>query len=152
MTLPVRRSARLVLLDSEDRLLLFRYHDEHKPPFWSTAGGELKEGESYEMAAARELKEETGFTAPIGQLLRERDDVYPTARSTPARWLERYFLVRCDGTPSREGWSEEERETIQNWKWWSLNEMRTTDETFLPSFLPDLLHDTIELRAEAESS
>src|SRR5688500_15569708 len=59
--LDLRRSARLIILDPRGRLLLFRYHDEHKPPFWSTAGGELQDGEDYRAAVQRELLEETGF-------------------------------------------------------------------------------------------
>ncbi len=42
----VRRSSRLVIADADGRLLLFFYKDEHQPPFWATAGGELKPGES----------------------------------------------------------------------------------------------------------
>ena len=48
----VRRCSRLVIADADGRLLLF-YKDEHQPPFWATAGGELKPGESYTDAAAR---------------------------------------------------------------------------------------------------
>lgn len=149
--LKVRRSARLVLLDPAGRLLLFRYHDEHKPPFWSTVGGELKPGEDYQMAASRELEEETGFDIPIGRLLREREDVYAVARSTPAKWLEKYFLVECDHpcAPSRRGWTDEERATIENWKWWSLKEMRSGDTTFLPDWLPELLEDTLQQVTES---
>src|SRR5690606_32197803 len=91
----VRKSSRLFIVDSEGRLLLFLYQDEHQAPFWATAGGELKSGESYTDAAARELYEETGLTLKIGNLLKERDEVYAVARSTPARWLEKYYLVKC---------------------------------------------------------
>jgi len=136
-----RCSARLIILDQEGRLLLFRYQDEHKPAFWSTAGGELQAEEEYRDAARRELQEETGFKFEIGPLLHEREDIYAVARSQPARWVEHYFLVECDraGVPSRANWTDEERTTIQDWKWWTLAEMREQPKSFLPECLPELL-------------
>ena len=140
--LPIRRSARLVILDPGGHLFLFRYHDEHRDPFWATAGGELKAREDYYTAAARELHEETGFEAPIGPLVRECDAVFAVARSQPARWLERYYLVPCasQAAPSRIGWTEEERATITSWRWWSYEEMLQENTLlFRPAWLPELL-------------
>ena len=138
--LELRRSARLIILDQDGRLLLFRYQDEHKPAFWSTAGGELQAGEGYRDAARRELHEETGFRFEVGPLLHEREDIYAVARSQPAQWVERYFIVECDpDAPSRANWTDEERTTIQDWKWWSLAAMRDEPESFLPKCLPELL-------------
>ncbi len=143
--LPVRRSSRLLILDPEGRLLLFRYHDGRQPPFWATLGGELKPGEGYRDAAARELREEAGFDAEIGPILRRRDDVFAVARSEPARWLEIYFLVRCasSASPSPAGWTAEEHATIRTWRWWSLSEMTQTSEPFKPEWLSDLLATTL---------
>lgn len=129
------------------RLLLFRYHDGHGDPFWATAGGELKVDEDYRRAAARELREETGFHATIGPLLRERDAVYAITRAEPARWLEQYFLVQCASAapPDRTGWTDEERSTILNWRWWNLQEMRQEEvPAFRPIWLPDLLQETLD--------
>lgn len=151
--LPGRRSSRLVILDPQDRLLLFRYHDEHSNPFWGTVGGELKPGEDYLAAARRELHEETGFSDAIGPVLRQRDEVYAVARSKPARWLERYFLVRCESTDAveRNGWTEEERATIRAWKWWQLSEMLAEDPTsFKPEWLIELLRSVVGSRATRE--
>lgn len=142
-----RRSARLMVVDPQGRLLLFRYHDEHQAPFWATVGGEVLEGEDYPSTAIRELKEETGLTCPIGPLLRERDDIYAVARSTHARWLERYFLVRCPPTEdiSNTHWSDEEYSTIQAWHWWTLEEMREADPAlFKPNWLTELLDDILQ--------
>lgn len=93
-----RKSSRLMIIDENGRLLLFLYKDEHQAPFWATVGGELKPSESYVEAAKRELYEETGLIQDVDEMLRERDDVYAVARSVPARWLEKYFLVKWPAT------------------------------------------------------
>ncbi len=140
--LPLRRSARLVIVSRDGQMLLFRYADEHQKPFWATAGGELIGGETYREAAARELAEETGFEAVVGPMLREREAVYAVARSQPARWLEQYFLVEVatEAAPAKDGWTDEERHTIVDWRWWKLGAMQQAPpHAFKPAWLPDLL-------------
>jgi len=54
----VRRAGRVIVLDPEDRVLLFRYDDG--PPngrHWCTPGGGLNDGEDYAAGARRELAE-----------------------------------------------------------------------------------------------
>lgn len=42
-------------------------------------------------------------------------------------------------------WTEEEKSTIQKWKWWSLEEMREAgSDSFKPEWLPELLNEIIE--------
>src|SRR5207244_2496310 len=66
--LQLRRAGRVIVLDPEDRVLLFRY-DEAPPNgrHWCTPGGGLDDEEDYPAGARRELTEETGWTdVPIG--------------------------------------------------------------------------------------
>ncbi len=60
-----RTSARVVLLDETDRVLLMRGNDPKTPgsSFWFTVGGSVEPGESLRNAAVRELREETGLRA-----------------------------------------------------------------------------------------
>jgi 8-oxo-dGTP pyrophosphatase MutT (NUDIX family) len=65
----IRPSARVVLLDDADRLLMLRIHDPSATrgpnpitaDFWLLVGGGVQPGETYEQAAYREVIEETGM-------------------------------------------------------------------------------------------
>ena len=152
--IPVRQSARLMLVDTVGRLLLFRYDDGRQPPFWATIGGRVMPGETYEAAAARELAEETGYTDAIGPLIRTRDEVFATADVATSRWLEHYFEVRTSGGPIRtSGWTDEERATIRESRWWTVDELRATTERMLPAWLADELEQLlIRSNASCESA
>ena len=60
-----RPSSRLLVLDPQDRLLLFKFEHKNGPlaaqSFWATPGGGLHREEDHAQAARRELLEETGF-------------------------------------------------------------------------------------------
>jgi 8-oxo-dGTP pyrophosphatase MutT (NUDIX family) len=66
----IREAAKLVVLDPDDRVLLFRYPHSNASgaPFWMVPGGRVHPGEPHEDAAARELREEAGIDADIGPL------------------------------------------------------------------------------------
>ncbi|SFZ72370.1 NUDIX hydrolase [Chitinimonas taiwanensis] len=137
-----RYSARLIIVDGAGRLLLFLYQDEHQAPFWATPGGELKPGEDYAAAAARELYEETGLRLPIGPMLKQREADYAVARSVTARWQEQYYLVACPAptTIFAADWTEEEQHTIQRWQWWDIEQLQQAPPgLFKPEWLPELL-------------
>ena len=71
--LPVieRSAVRLVVLDAEGRLLLFRTRDLCNPglgTWWELPGGGIEPGETYHDAAVRDLREETGIIAVRSQV------------------------------------------------------------------------------------
>ncbi|MCI5178564.1 MAG: NUDIX domain-containing protein [Candidatus Electrothrix sp. AW3_4] len=136
-----RQCSRLMIINEQKQLLLFQYKDEHHAePFWATAGGELRPGESSLEAAKRELYEETGLDDAIGRMVMKRKEVFAVARSVPALWREQYYLVQCSSqkTVFAAEWTEEEKSTIQQWKWWSLEEMDGKAHCFKPECLPEL--------------
>ncbi|MCU0649490.1 MAG: NUDIX domain-containing protein [Gemmatimonadaceae bacterium] len=138
--LPERHCARLLIIDASDRTLLFRYADGRRPPFWATVGGQVLPGETVEATAARELREETGYRDAIGSLVRRRVEVFQAGDVPLSRWVEHYFVVRtAGGALDTTDWTEEERRTIREWRWWSVAELRARTEQLFPAWLPDEL-------------
>jgi ADP-ribose pyrophosphatase YjhB (NUDIX family) len=140
--LRLRRAARVILLDPEDRVLLMRY-DEGPPNgrHWSTPGGGLNHGEDYPAAALRELAEETGWTdvALIGEVLRRSFDI--DYGGHVVRQAERLYLART-GQPRRTIRGVEAMHAadgIAAWRWWTLAELDAAEEAVWPAGLADLI-------------
>lgn len=138
-----RQSARVVLLNERDEVLLFRHTGRYRT-YWVLPGGGVEEGESWEEAAIREMWEETGISGvPIGPLLWTRRAVH-RAGSVPYIGDERYYLVRC-GMPeiTSENQLESEKTAYTAHVWWSLETLRASPDTFWPAGLADLLEPVI---------
>jgi 8-oxo-dGTP diphosphatase len=61
---PERPTARVLLFDPDNRILLMKGRmpaARDRPGVWFTVGGGVEPGETYAEAAAREIREETGF-------------------------------------------------------------------------------------------
>src|SRR5437868_6108091 len=96
-----RPSARLLILDPQDRLLLFRYVFRDGAlageDYWGTPGGALEDGETFEQAAIRELQEETGIAlACVDPHIAEREFVLRIPSGEDVIAHERYFLIDAD--------------------------------------------------------
>lgn len=134
-----RPSARLVVLDSEGRALLFRYAFPDKV-FWATPGGAVDSGEAFEVAAQRELLEETGFIDPVGREVHQRRVQFVGPEGDMLDAEERYFLVRAERTEldvSR--WEEEESEIIQDHAWMSVDQIEALTEPVFPEGFAELV-------------
>jgi len=138
----VRRAARVILLDPDDRVLLMRYDDG--PPngcHWSTPGGGLNDGEDYPAAALRELEEETGWgdVRLLGEVLRRSFDMEYAGRIVRQR--ERLYLARTDQARRaiRGVEAMHAADGIAAWRWWTLDELDATEEQIWPSDLPDVI-------------
>ncbi|MFC3980031.1 NUDIX domain-containing protein [Streptosporangium jomthongense] len=98
----VRPSARILLVDDRDRVLLFHGPGMGKDSShaWFTPGGGLADGETAPQAAARELFEETGRRA-------SPEDLGPVVATSSGHWVHKdgrlflsqdsFFFLRTGG-------------------------------------------------------
>jgi 8-oxo-dGTP diphosphatase len=135
-----RPSARILLLDPEGRILLFRFEAADRPPFWATPGGALDPGEAFEACARRELREETGLDLDCGEEVARRLAEFVDLEGVPVAADERYFLVRTDRVEiETAGHTELERRVMRDWRWFSRDELAGHDEPFFPEDLSAML-------------
>jgi 8-oxo-dGTP pyrophosphatase MutT (NUDIX family) len=139
-----RRAARVVLVDRADRVLLLRGGDPARPGlrWWFTPGGGLEADETPVQGAARELFEETGLQLPAADLgepvWHQVAEFSFNGRSY--RQNQDFFLVRVDEWKvDTAGFDPEERATIDAHRWWSADEIASSEELIYPAELADLL-------------
>jgi 8-oxo-dGTP pyrophosphatase MutT (NUDIX family) len=138
---PDRKAARLLVIDKDHRLLLFRFTPGDRPPFWATPGGALDPGESYADAARRELAEETGILAEPGESIDSRTSLFTTFDGVEVRAVERYFAIRVEApTIDTSGHTALERSVMREHRWWGAEELAAMPECYYPADLPALLN------------
>ncbi len=135
-----RPAARILLVDGEGRVLLFRFATTDRPPFWCTPGGAVDPGESYAEAARRELREETGIEADPGEEIARRLVEFRTIEGVDVAADERWFRVDVGAVEvDPAGHTELERRVMTQWRWFSPVELTTHDERIYPEDLTQML-------------
>ena len=135
-----RPAARILLLDSQGRILLFCFDAGDRPAFWATPGGALDPGEDFFSGARRELREETGLDLDCGPQVARRVVEFVTLENVPVIADERYFLVRTEATEiATAGHTELERRVMRDWRWFTRAELAGHDEAIFPENLAAML-------------
>lgn len=142
----VRKSSRAIVLNKQNQIFLFRYTFDffaEEDSIWITPGGGLDEGESFEEALKRELFEELGIELSGSDSTPQiyyRFPLYELKSGEIVQSEERFYLVRLDETDfSCTGWTESEKKRMTAGKWWSLEEIRESEEKFFSKDIIKLL-------------
>jgi len=152
-TQPERPTARVLLFDALDRILLMKGRlpaARDGPGAWFTVGGGVEPGETYVQAAAREIREETGIRDfVLGPVVWVREGVMKMPE--PMLFKECYFIARCEGgDPVRDAWTALEHDLIDEIRWWTVPDLQATPDRVFPPGLVDRLPPLIAGRFPAE--
>ena len=145
-----RRAARVILVDDADRVLLLHGcdADQRERTWWFTVGGGIDPGETARDAAVRELAEETGLAVTAGNLVGPvftRSAEFDFFRET-CRQDELFFFTRWHGGRdlTRDGWTQIEVDTIDELRWWDLDELAAAEEEVFPFGLAGLVRSLLD--------
>jgi ADP-ribose pyrophosphatase YjhB (NUDIX family) len=150
-----RPTVRVLLIRPDRRILLIRYEDPRVLPkfrhFWATVGGAVEPDETVEQGALREIEEETGLRdVKLGPVVWYGEPVIPI-NDEPIQFREYYIVAYADDAPlTTDKWTDLERNTIREMRWWTHAEIAVSTDRIFPIVLADWLPEILEEKYPSE--
>jgi 8-oxo-dGTP pyrophosphatase MutT (NUDIX family) len=160
MSLPVRNSVKILLMNENKEILLMCADDptttskdgKYHGRFWFPIGGKIEEGESVQEAALREIFEETGIikdNIELGPIVWFGE--FDLVLSGKLQHLKEQFIVgrlrpgtgEAQTTISLNNLTDEERAVVKHVSWFSLDKIKHSTDVIFPVVLPDYLPDIL---------
>ena len=143
----LRLTARVLLLDATNRVLLIHARDPDEPAhhWWELPGGGIDPDEPAPHAAARELAEETGIQlTDLGPCLWVRETRFRYRGSQHHRREAVYLGYTPHTVPTlRPRHTANEKAGLLGHQWWTQPDLATCTDKLLPPTLPTLLNDLL---------
>jgi 8-oxo-dGTP diphosphatase len=135
----LRRAARLLVVDSRNRVLLVQYARSSGQRYWATPGGGLEDGETFEEAAAREALEELGVRNPTLAALSAKTADFEFVDGE-VHQMEKFFFLHLESLEFDAQVREaHDREGILEARWWSLADLSNSNESIFPDKLAEIV-------------
>jgi 8-oxo-dGTP pyrophosphatase MutT (NUDIX family) len=138
-----RKTARVLPVDPEGRVLLLHGWDPHHPdrPFWFTIGGAADPGESLPEAAVRELYEETRISvsrARLGEPIAENTIEFSWGGHRIVQDQVFYAVLVESPEVSLDGLDQWEQATTDKYGWLAAEDLGADERPAHPD-IPDLI-------------
>lgn len=143
-----RNSSRAVILNRNHEVLLYKFiQDEIQGDvaWWVFPGGGLEGTESFEEALIREIQEEIGIAinAPMKWIWQR--NILLNGKQGALLSHERFYLCQLDiETICLDHFTDHEKKTFQQYKWFSLDELKSFSEHISVSQAYELIEAIIQ--------
>lgn len=150
----IRNSIKIILLNSKDEVLLLGTDDKsitnkdksYNGKFWQMIGGKIEDGEDVKSAATRELFEETGLipdNVEFGNIV-WKGELTLIMSGIQTLIKQQFIVAKTKATKvTLNNLTPEEKPVAKSLKWFSINEIKNSNEIIYPVGLDKYLSELL---------
>lgn len=150
----IRNSIKIILLNSKDEVLLLGTDDKsitnkdksYNGKFWQMIGGKIEDGKDVKSAATRELFEETGLipdNVEFGNIV-WKGELTLIMSGIQTLIKQQFIVAKTKATKvTLNNLTPEEKPVAKSLKWFSINEIKNSNEIIYPVGLDKYLSELL---------